>query len=83
MFIVNDNYPPHRLIKWGFIVVCFLVVLSVLVGSSSPDEVCSDSDFYFHDWAVLYLSNFLLKWYQCNKQSLFSFHPFYNLCWVC
>lgn len=63
MFIANDNYPPHHLIKWGFIVVFFLVVLSVLVGSWSPDEVCSDSDFYFHDWAVLDLSNFLLKWY--------------------
>lgn len=49
------------------------MVLSVLVGSSSPDEV---SDFYFHDWAMLDLRNFLLKRYQCNKQSLSVFTPF-------
>lgn len=78
IFIVNDSYLPHHLIKWGFIVVfllgiSILVVLSVLVGSSSPDEV---SDFYFHDWAMLDLRNFLLKWYRCNKQSLSVFTPF-------
>lgn len=87
MFIANDSYLPQHLIKWGFVVVFFLginipVIFSVLVGSSSPGEVCSDSDFYFHDWAVLDLSNFLLKWYQCNKQSLVSFHAFYNICGV-